>query len=100
LLQNILANRSASSILLPESGQKAYKKWLSIIITLDRYSSTLSVTERFQGFDVKIYDVDNDGVDEIVTSNHKGDGNGGVYTYEVPPTWKNGNWVRHTLAEG
>jgi len=51
------------------------------------------------GFDVRILDISADGKQEIIATNHQGDGTGAVYAYEIPTNWQQGNWPRYTLAK-
>jgi hypothetical protein len=49
-------------------------------------------------FSVQFVDVNGDGKKDILASNHEGDGNGGVYAWEVPSAA--GKWIKHDLAVG
>ena len=52
-------------------------------------------------FDLDFYDLNNDGVDELLATNHESDAaKSGVFAYEVPSDLKNGIWTRHTLLTG
>lgn len=47
-------------------------------------------------FSVQVVDINGDGKKEILATNHDGQGNGGVFAYEL----SGGKWVRHDLAVG
>lgn len=52
-------------------------------------------------FDVKVVDLDLDGFDEIVATNHESDPTkSAVIAYEIPKNWKSDPWPRHVLATG
>lgn len=52
-------------------------------------------------FDAQLFDVNADGVLDLVVSNHLGDGTGSVFAYEIPSDLTDVDaWTRHTLASG
>jgi len=54
-------------------------------------------------FNVRIVDMNNDGVAEILATNNRADGKGGVFAYEVPAlNWREAAnpWTKHVLARG
>lgn len=48
-------------------------------------------------FSLQLADINGDGKNEILASNHDESGNGGVFAYEIPSV-ASGNWKRHDLA--
>uniref|UniRef100_A0A7S3DB35 FG-GAP repeat protein n=1 Tax=Palpitomonas bilix TaxID=652834 RepID=A0A7S3DB35_9EUKA len=54
------------------------------------------------GYCVNFLDVNGDGVEDLVASNHQGDGSGGIFAYDLPQdgAYLNGSYARHTLNSG
>ncbi|MBM4252370.1 MAG: hypothetical protein FJ146_10405 [Deltaproteobacteria bacterium] len=51
-------------------------------------------------FDLSLSDLNNDGVLDLLATNHQGDASASVFGYELPRDWRNGAWKRHTLLTG
>lgn len=52
-------------------------------------------------FDAQLFDVNADGVLDLLVSNHLSDGTGSVFAYEIPSNISDvDGWIRHTLAGG
>lgn len=49
-------------------------------------------------YNVEMVDLNNDGKQDLLVTNHVGDEGGSVYGYEIPLDIKNGDFKRHTLA--
>lgn len=52
-------------------------------------------------FDAQLVDINGDGTQDLLVTNHQGDGTGSVYAYEIPSDITDvAGWTRHTLASG
>ena len=51
-------------------------------------------------FDLDFYDLNNDGHQDLLVTNHQADPSASVFAYEIPADLKKGSWTRHTLATG
>lgn len=53
-------------------------------------------------FNLQYIDINGDGVKDLLVTNNRNDGKGGVYVYELPPDIfaPGANWTRHELASG
>ena len=49
---------------------------------------------------VEVVDLNNDGSQDLLVTNHVGDEGGSVFGYEVPSDLRDGDFKRHTLATG
>ncbi len=60
------------------------------------------VIDRAMGapFDLNFYDLNNDGRDELLVTNHQNDESASVFAYETPEDLRTGKWQRHTLLTG
>lgn len=50
-------------------------------------------------FDVEHVDLDGDGREDVLATNHEGGPTAGVYAYEVPAQPDAANWTKHTLLD-
>jgi hypothetical protein len=51
-------------------------------------------------FDVEVVDLNKDGKDDLLVTNHESNANAAVLAYEVPADFKKGEFTRHILIKG
>jgi hypothetical protein len=64
------------------------------------YSSRVVDAALGSAFDLEIVDVNADGRDDLLVTNHEADAKAAVFAYEIPVDMKAGTFTRHTLIEG
>lgn len=67
---------------------------------VDAFGSRSVDAQLGAAFDLQLTDLNGDGRLDLLATNHQGDGTGSVFGYEIPPDFKSGPWIRHTLQEG
>ena len=51
-------------------------------------------------FDVSLTDLNGDGHEDLLVTNHEAKEKAAVFAYEIPDDWQHGSWTRHTLLGG
>jgi hypothetical protein len=51
-------------------------------------------------FDVSLTDLNGDGHEDLLVTNHEAKEKAAVFAYEIPDDWQHGAWTRHTILGG
>jgi hypothetical protein len=65
----------------------------------DQLKVTTIASDLGEMFGIQLTDVNGDGKQDLLVTNHLGDGNGGVYAFEIPAK-SSDKWIRHDLSLG